>query len=200
MSGQRAFLAAAAVLALTASAPADEPGKGPRETVTTTVKGKKVTIEYGRPPLGGKTVSQLMDLLPEERIWRAGVDQVTSLQTEADLLVSGQKVPAGRYTLYVHAPKAGSWTLIVNGDQGTPLKELIPDIPEDMGDQLWPKIGTYDEVKAKEVTRAPLKRGPAPPAPVERFQIQLAPEKNGASALTLTWGDQSWTAEIKAAP
>jgi hypothetical protein len=35
-------------------------------------------------------------------------------------------------------------------------------------------------------------------APAEQFQIALAPAKGGASAITFTWGDQSWTTEIKA--
>jgi hypothetical protein len=205
MKAPQAFLAAAAALALAAPALAqtevgEEPGRRPRETVTTTLGGKKVTVEYGRPPLVGKTVSWWLDHLPPERIWRAGTDQVTSFHTEVDVLVGGKKVPAGKYSLYAHVPVQGPWTLIVNGDLGTPLRDLYTDIPADIGDQLWPQPGTYEEsVKAKEVTRAPLKKAKAPSAPVERFTIKLDPEKDGASAITLTWGDQSWTAELKPA-
>ena len=42
-----------------------------------------------------------MAQLPADRVWRAGVDQVTTLTTEADLMVGGKRVPAGKYTLYV---------------------------------------------------------------------------------------------------
>jgi hypothetical protein len=166
------------------------------------VGGKKVTIEYGRPPLLGQTVTEIMSRLPPERVWRAGVDRVTTLQTEADLLVAGQKVPAGKYTLYAHVPEGEPWALLVSSDQGTKLKDVLPealDMPEELGEQLWPQLGMYEKIKAKEVARAPLKRGAAPKAPAERFQITLAPESGGASSITLTWGDQSWTAELKAA-
>jgi len=199
----RASLAAAALALSTVTAVlADEPGKGPRETVSTTVGGKKVTIEYGRPPLVGQTVTEIMSRLPAERIWRAGVDRVTTLQTAIGLQVAGQKVPAGNYTLYLHVPDGGPWALVVSSDQGTKLKDIFPealDMPEELADQLWPQLGMYEKIKAKEVARAPLKRGAAPKTPVERFQITLSPEAGGASTLTLAWGDQSWTAEIKAA-
>jgi hypothetical protein len=195
------LLALASAAAAPAAAP-DDPGKGPRETVTTTVGGKKVTIEYGRPPLAGQTVAEVLGRLPAEKVWRAGVDRVTTLQAEGDLLLGGQKVPAGKYTLYAHVPEGGPWALLVSSDQGTKLKDIFPealDMPEELADQIWPQLGLYEKIKAKEVARAPLKKGVAPKAPVERFQITLAPEAGGASAVTLSWGDQTWTADLKAA-
>ena len=171
----RASLAAAALaLSAVTVVRADEPGKGPRETVSTTLGGKKVTVEYGRPPLLG----------------------------QADLLVAGQKVPAGKYTLYAHVPEGEPWALLISSDQGTKLKDVFPealDMPEELAEQRWPQLGMYEKIKAKEVARAPLKRGAAPKTPAERFQITLAPESGGASTITLTWGDQSWTADLKAA-
>jgi hypothetical protein len=208
MNPRRAFVAAALMALAAGAAPADEPprgddpGKGPRETVSTTLGGKKVTIEYGRPPLVGQTLAEIFGRLPPEKVWRAGVDRVTTLQTDGDLLIAGQKVPAGKYTLYAHVPEGGPWALLVNSDQGTKLKDIFPealDLPEDMAEQLWPQLGFYEKLKPKEVARAVLKPGAAPAAPVERFQMTLAPESKGASTLTLSWGQQSWTAELKAA-
>ncbi|HEX6737474.1 MAG TPA: DUF2911 domain-containing protein [Vicinamibacteria bacterium] len=196
-------LAAALALATASLALAgDEPTKGPRETVGTTVGGKKVTIEYGRPPLTGQTVDEIMSRLPEEKVWRAGVDRVTTFETEGDVVIAGQKVPAGKYTLYAHVPAGGPWSLLVSSDQGAKLKDIFPEaleMPEELADQLWPQLGLYEKIKAKEVARAPLKKGAAAKTPVERFQITLGPETGGAALLTLAWGEQSWTAEIKAA-
>ena len=73
---------------------------------------------------------------------------------------------------------------------------LGTDVNDDMANQIWPQMGTYDKIKAKEVARAPLKRGAAPQPPADSFSIRLAPEKAGAAVLTLSWGDQSWTAEL----
>jgi hypothetical protein len=203
MKTTASLAAAALALSLAALARAgDEAGKGPRETTSTTVAGRKVTIEYGRPPLTGQTVDEIMGRLPEEKVWRCGVDRVTTLQTEGDLLIAGQKVPAGKYTLYAHVPPGGPWALLVSSDQGTKLRDMFPealDMPEELADQLWPQLGFYEKIKAKEVARAPLKKGAAPKAALERFQITLGAEAGGAARLTLAWGEQSWSAEIKAA-
>lgn len=195
----RHTMVAAALLALALQAAAQEPGKAPRESAGTSLGGKKIKVTYGRPSLGGRTLREIFSVLGPDRVWRAGVDQITAFETDGDLLVAGQKVAAGKYTLYVHAPESGDWSLLVNGDQGAPLRDLIPEAPPEMADQVWPQIGTYDKIKAKEVARAPMKRGPAPKAPAEQFTITLEPEKAGASAIVLAWGDQVWSAELKPA-
>src|SRR5688572_32422807 len=99
----------AAVLAAAAHAPAQTP----RETVTALLNGKKVAVEYGRPALGGRKMAELLGQLPADRVWRAGENQATTLTTDTDILVGGKRVPAGKYTLYVHAPATGDYSLIL---------------------------------------------------------------------------------------
>jgi CTP:molybdopterin cytidylyltransferase MocA len=183
------------VAALAVPAAAQSP-RAPRETVTATINGKKVAVEYGKPALAGRTVKDLLAKLPDNRVWRAGVDQATTLTTETDLMIGGKKVPAGKYTLYVHAPTTGSYELLVNSDLGVPLKTIFPAAPAEVADALWPHIGDYPTIQSKEVARIPLK-SVTPGSPAERLAIALAPVTAGASAITLTWGDQSWTADIK---
>jgi hypothetical protein len=67
-----------------------------------------------------------------------------------------------------------------------------------VANELWPRLDGYDKITASEVLRVPLKRSAAA-EPMERFLIGLAPAKSGASAITFTWGDQSWTTNIQAA-
>ena len=76
-----------------------------------TLDGKKVAVEYGRPALSGRTMARPARQLPADRVWRAGVDQVTTLTTEADITDRRQAVPAGKYTLYLHAPATGDYAL-----------------------------------------------------------------------------------------
>ena len=201
----------AAVLAAAAQAPAQTPAasptpaperrqeRAPREEVMALVNGKKVTVEYGRPALGGRKMAELLTQLPADRIWRAGMDQATTLTTEADITVGGKPVPAGKYTVYVHAPENGQYSLILNRDPGIALKLIFPAAPPAVADALWPRLDGYEKVKDKEVIRVPLRKGTAA-EPMDRFLIGLAPARGGASSLTLTWGDQSWTTEIRAAP
>jgi DUF2911 family protein len=185
-----------AVLALAAATAFAQ--RAPRETVTGLFNGKKVAVEYGRPGLRGRTVKDLLAQLPANRVWRAGVDQATTLNTETDLLIGGKRVPAGKYTLYLHAPESGAYELLVNRDPGVPLKTIFPAAPPDRADLLWPHIDDYPTIQATEVARIPLK-SVAPATPQDLFLIGMAPAVGGASTITLTWGDQSWTTDIKAA-
>jgi hypothetical protein len=198
----------AAVLAAAAHAPAQTPAASPtpaaqrpmqRETVTAFLNGKKVAVEYGRPALGGRKMSDLLAQLPADRIWRAGVDQATTLTTDADIMVGGKRVPAGKYTLYVHAPATGDYSLVLNSDPGIALKKIFPAAPAAVADAMWPRLDGYENVKATEILRVPLRKGTAV-EPMDRFLIGLAPARDGASSITLTWGAESWTADIKAAP
>jgi len=184
----------AAVLAIPSLAAAQ---RAPRDNPSVDVGGKKVAVEYGRGSLKGRTIKDLLAQLPADRVWRAGVDQVTTLTTDADILVGGKKVAAGKYSVYVHAPETGEWSLLLNSDPGVPLKTIFAGAPPAMADALWPRLDGYDKVKDKEVARASLKPGKTP-APVEQFQIALAPAGSGAT-MTLSWGDQSWSTDIKPA-
>jgi hypothetical protein len=199
-----AALAACVHGAAEAQAPAASPAaqrrqeRAPRETVTALLNGKKVSVEYGRPALGGRDMDALLSQLPADRIWRAGVDQATTLTAESDIMVGGKRVRAGKYTLYVHAPTAGDYSLVLNTDPGVPLKTIFPAAPPELADALWPRLGDYDTVKAKEVIRVPLKRSAAAEK-MDRFLIGLAPAKDGVSSITLTWGDRAFTTDIRAA-
>ena len=199
----------AAVLAAAAHAPAQTPAaspapaqqraeRAPRETVTAVVDGKKVTVEYGRPALGGRKMADLLSQLPADRIWRAGMDQATTLTTETAVTIGGKPVPAGKYTLYVHAPATGDYSLVLNSDPGIALKKIFPAAPPAVADALWPRLDGYDKVTATEVLRVPLRKGHSAES-MDRFLIGLAPARDGASAITLTWGDESWTTDVKAA-
>jgi hypothetical protein len=194
----RVMMAAALTAGLAAAAAAQEQPKAQRETQTATFDGKKVSIEYGRPALRGRTIEALTAQLPADRIWRAGENQVTTLTTDTDLMIGAKRVPAGKYSLYVHAPEKGNWSLVVNSDPGIPLKEIYAAAAPDVADAMWPRLDGYEKVKAKEVARIPLATA-NPAAPAERFQIRLEPAKNGVSSLTLAWGDRGWSTTVKPA-
>jgi hypothetical protein len=108
-----------AALAVAAAAQAQD---APRETVTASVGGKKVSIEYGRPSLKGRTLDQLLAQLPEDRIWRAGVDKVTTIHTETALNLGGKKVPPALHCTCI--PAQGNAFLVLNSDKGILLIKL----------------------------------------------------------------------------
>jgi hypothetical protein len=179
-------------------APAATPApRAPRETMIAELGGHKVAVEYGRPSLRGRTMAELMTQLPADRMWRAGVDQATTLTTPVDLLVGSTRVPAGKYTVYLHVPAEGHTSLVLNSDPGVVLKTIFPGAPPEVADAMWPRLD-YSQVTAKEVARIPLTTGKAK-EPMDRFLISWDPAKDAVSALNFTWGTQSWAVPVKLA-
>ena len=171
--------------------------RAPRETQVADLGANKVSVEYGRPSLRGRTMAELMTQLPADRIWRAGVDQATTLTTPVDLMVGATRVPAGKYTLYLHVPAQGATSVVLNSDLGVPLKTIFAAAPPELADALWPRMD-YSQVTAKEVARVALTAGKAK-EPMDRFLIAWDPAKDGVSALNFTWGDQTWSVPVKLA-
>lgn len=82
--------------------------------------GKTISINYASPRMRGRKI--FGDLVPFGEVWRAGADEATSFVTDTNLDVSGQSVPAGRYTLFIF-PMRDKWTLIISkrtGEWGVP--------------------------------------------------------------------------------
>src|SRR5215203_7481721 len=72
------------------------PGKGgsPHVRSEWTVDGAKITVEYGRPSLKGRTETELM---APGREWRTGADEATTLTTDKALMIGSVHLPAGTY-------------------------------------------------------------------------------------------------------
>ena len=125
-----------------------------RGAASATVNGKKVSIDYGRPALKGRALGDLISKLSEDRVWRSGDDQVTTLTTETDLLIGGKTVKAGKYSVYVHLPVDGSRNLILNTDLGQPLVTIFAAAPENLKNAPWPYIGNYQAKIGGQGSRA----------------------------------------------
>lgn len=104
------------VLLLTVSAFAQ--GRG---TTDVTIKGKKVSIDYGKPPLGSHSVSEL----PVGGVWRVGMNQATRIESAGELGIAGKTLAAGAYTLWVKRVADNAWVLAFHpktqGGNGQPL-------------------------------------------------------------------------------
>jgi len=75
------------------------------------IDGVTVTIEYGRPSAKGRTIWG--ELVPYDQVWRTGANEATAIDFSADVLIGGQKLPAGRYGLFT-IPGEEEWTVIFN--------------------------------------------------------------------------------------
>jgi hypothetical protein len=163
-----------AAMAIAQQPPQDKSKRpSPHDSVEVTLKGKKITIDYGRPYLKGRKVGQ--ELAPYGKVWRTGADEATALNTEIDLNIGGVKVPAGKYTLYT-LPSEGTWKLIINKQTGQ-----------------W---GTkYDE--SQDLARVDMKKS-ALPQSVEQFTISFDKKNENTANLNLDWENTRVSVEVKA--
>ena len=149
--------------------------RNPRATTQISVGGKTVSVEYGRPSLKGRKVSELLDQLKPGDFWRLGADKSTTFSTAADLQFGDAAVPSGDYSLWVERAEGNTWKLVFNKQHGQ-----------------W---GT-DHDAAQDLVSAPLNETKATNSE-ETVTINLT--KSGAGGvISIQWGDMKLTAGFKA--
>jgi hypothetical protein len=156
-----AFAALAAAVILLDGRLAAQPPGSPHETVTGSIGGAKITIEYGRPYIRGRKI--VGGLVPFGRVWRTGADEATMLTTDKPLRIGTADVPAGSVSLYT-LPGETQWKLIINKQTG--------------------QSGTEYE-QSQDLARVDLTSRTLS-APVDQFTITLEPSGSGG-LLKLTW-------------
>ena len=89
----------------------DAKRKSKNGSVSGTIDGVEVSLEYGRPQVKDRTIWG--KLVPYGKVWRTGADEATTITFGADVLVQGKALPAGTYSLFT-IPEEGEWTVIFN--------------------------------------------------------------------------------------
>ena len=81
-----------------------------------TVKGKDVTIYYGRPYKKGREVfGPTATIAPYGKTYRCGADEPTILVFSKDVTFGGKAVKAGKYSMFA-VPEKDKWTVILNSN------------------------------------------------------------------------------------
>jgi len=154
------------VIALCSTLPASAQLKLPRvsqkATVSQTIGLTDVTIVYSRPGVKGRTIWG--GLVPWDQVWRSGANEATTFTVTDDILVNGQKLAAGSYSLHT-IPGKENWTIIFNK----------------VADQ-W---GSYDYDATKDALRVSVK---PETAPLEEWLSFSFPDVSMSSAtVNLRW-------------
>lgn len=141
MTSFRRFYFLMAVFALTAFAAQNSvaqvrtPRPSQKASVTQTIGVTDVTITYSRPGVKGRKIwgdalpsqeakgeATLDDqnarpkdapIVPWGHAWRSGANEATQFVATDDVLINGQKLPAGSYSLHT-IPNKDEWTIIFN--------------------------------------------------------------------------------------
>src|SRR5690606_19008728 len=94
----------------------NQPPASPSATTSGKIGDATITITYNSPSVKGREI--FGGLVPYDKIWRAGANQATTLETTHEVQVEGKTLPAGKYSVFM-LPKANNeWTLILNSEIG----------------------------------------------------------------------------------
>jgi DUF2911 family protein len=112
-----------------------------KASVMQTVGVTDITITYSRPPVKGRTIfaeapatmesrakgEATLDnqnerkagepIVPYNHVWRAGANEATMFAVTDDVMINGQPLKAGTYSLHT-VPGKDEWTIIFNSDSG----------------------------------------------------------------------------------
>ena len=89
------------------------PAASPRATVEQQFSMSKITVDYGRPGVKGRKI--FGELVPYNKVWRAGANSSTKIEFRQSINFGGVVVPAGKYGLYIQ-PSEKDWKIILNSD------------------------------------------------------------------------------------
>jgi Protein of unknown function (DUF2911) len=96
---------------LPASLAAQKTIASPRDSVSGKAGNATITINYGSPSVKSRKIWG--DLVPYNKVWRAGANEATTFTTDKDIMVEGKKLAAGKYGFFV-IPGEKEWTIIFN--------------------------------------------------------------------------------------
>jgi len=85
----------------------------PKESTKGKIDQLDVTIVYGSPSVKGRVIWG--ELVPFDKIWRAGANEATTFEFSKDVEIENKKLPAGKYSFFV-IPNMEKSTLIFNND------------------------------------------------------------------------------------
>lgn len=162
-------LVAAMTISVNAFAQETKKPASPPMTATGKIKDANIAIAYSSPSVKGRTIWG--DLVPYDKVWRAGANEATTFETDKDVTVQGKKLPAGKYSFFLIPKTAGTWTAVFN-------KEA----------KQW---GAYKYEESKDALRVDVKTK-ALPAKQEALVYKI--NKNG---FTMDWDNISVPVEVK---
>lgn len=142
----------------------------PDSVKVTTHDGVTIDIHYSRPSLKGRKIG--VDVVKVGELWRTGANEATTVAFNQDVLIEGQKLPQGKYSLYT-IPGQQETTVIFN--------------------KTWNQWGTkYD--KTQDALRINIANKSTSTAQ-ELFKIDV----NKSGKIALSWGDYLLPIQVKSA-
>jgi len=193
MNPLKKYLFAIAISAVMAAVPFAVPAQlrlprpSPKASVMQTVGVTDITINYNRPAVKGRKIwgdapadsyakgestlddqykrTKDMPIVPYGHVWRTGANEATQFIVTDDVMINGQKLPAGSYSLHT-IPGKDEWTIVFNGTANQ-----------------WGSF-SYDEKKdTLRVKAKPM----ASPHSQEWLGFSIDPASDSSATVTISW-------------
>ena len=82
-----------------------------RDTARVTLNNNIIEVDYWRPHKRGREI--FGNVVPWNRAWRTGANNATQLRFSNEIIIGGNKLPAGKYGIWSY-PTENKWELIIN--------------------------------------------------------------------------------------
>lgn len=153
----------AALLTISATAQ-DLPQASPLGKVEQVVGLTNISVTYSRPSAKGRKV--FGELVPFDAVWRTGANKATLFTTDGTIMIDGQKLEKGEYSLFT-VPHQEAWEIIFNKNT-----------------ELW---GEGDRKEEEDVLR--VKAPSVKSNDTETFTVEFADVKDDKANLVLRWAN-----------
>lgn len=140
------------------------PQSSPRAAAQHALGSGFVAVRYARPAVKGRNLWG--ELVPFDKVWRAGANEATIITFPEDVTVQGEKLAKGTYSFFA-IPGKEEWTLIFN--------RVL---------HQWGAFNYNSEFDALRV-----KTKPRPAAKQEWLQYTIEPAADSTLELRLHWGE-----------
>lgn len=167
---KKLFLALLTGISLSTTAQLRLPSLSPNASVSQVVGTTDISVKYSRPMLRGRDV--FGTLVAYDKIWRTGAGATTQITFSNDVMVAGQKLVAGSYSIF-SIPTAGDWTLIFNKEANAQEQNYSPE---------------------KDALRVTLK--PVTATKTEALTIDFTGLSDSTADMNIAWSDKKIVAPI----
>lgn len=124
----------------------------PFQEISGTIDDVNVMITFSSPGVKGRKV--FGGLEPYGEVWRTGANEATTFEVDKDVMIEGQNLPSGKYSLFTIPKEEGAWTVIFN--------------------KVWDQWGAYEYNEQEDALRVevvPEEIGET----VERLSFEIVP-------------------------
>lgn len=144
----------------TVSEPPREKRLSPKDSLEAQVGDAMIAVRYSSPRVNGRVIWGKLE--PYDKVWRAGANEATTIETSKDLLVNGELLAAGKYSLFLIPREDDDWTFIFN--------------------KVWDQWGAYEYNEAEDALRID-----AEPEIMEENQEELRYDLDEDMQLVFRW-------------